>query len=62
MHAGLFVPTSDIDLVVMDSKCDNIQSGLKALATVLARKGVAKSIQVTGFGCKRSAYIGFQEI
>lgn len=40
------MPTSDIDLVVTDSMCGNIQNALRAVATALSRKGLAKSIQV----------------
>lgn len=44
------MPTSDVDLVIMDSKCDNIQAGLKALASILGRKNIAKGIQVSQWG------------
>jgi hypothetical protein len=44
--AGLYVPTSDIDLVVMDSRCTNIQDGLKAIASALVRRQLATKIQV----------------
>lgn len=44
--AGLYLPTSDIDAVVMGSGCTNIPQGLKALATALARKDLAKNMQV----------------
>lgn len=55
---GLYVPTSDVDLVIMDSGCRDITSGLKALAAALARKQVAKSIQVSEWrsGGKGLAY------
>lgn len=43
---GLYLPTSDLDAVILDSDCDDIASGLKALATALARRGVARNIQV----------------
>jgi non-canonical poly(A) RNA polymerase PAPD5/7 len=43
---GLYVPTSDIDLVILDSGCSNIQAGLKALATSRGKRVVAQSIQV----------------
>ncbi|GAX78006.1 hypothetical protein CEUSTIGMA_g5448.t1 [Chlamydomonas eustigma] len=44
---GLYVPTSDVDLVVLNTQID-VQTGLKALANQLSRKGVAKGIQVIG--------------
>lgn len=44
--AGLYLPTSDIDAVILDSGCDDIPSGLKALAKSLLRKGMAKNLQV----------------
>jgi hypothetical protein len=50
LPAGLYVPTSDVDLVVMDTKTD-VQTGLKALANLLSRKGVAKSLQVSSWVC-----------
>lgn len=45
---GLYLPTSDVDAVIMHSGCADIPSGLKALATSLARKGLAKNMQVRG--------------
>ena len=44
--AGLYLPTSDLDLVILDSGCTDIVSGLRALANCLVRKGLAKAIQV----------------
>jgi hypothetical protein len=46
VSTGLYVPTSDIDLVVMDSRCTNIQDGLKAIASALVRRQLATKIQV----------------
>jgi non-canonical poly(A) RNA polymerase PAPD5/7 len=43
---GLYLPTSDMDLVVTDSGCMDVRSGLRALAQALARKGMAKNMQV----------------
>ncbi|KAI3436347.1 hypothetical protein D9Q98_002400 [Chlorella vulgaris] len=43
---GLYLPTSDVDAVVMGSGCTDIPQGLKALATSLARKNMAKNMQV----------------
>ena len=43
---GLYLPTSDMDLVVTDSGCTDVRSGLRALAQALARKGMAKNMQV----------------
>lgn len=44
--AGLYVPTSDIDLVVEHSSHGNIVRALHALANGISRKGIAKSVQV----------------
>lgn len=44
--AGLYVPTSDIDLVVEHSSHGNIIRALHALANGISRKGIAKSVQV----------------
>ncbi|CAG9460115.1 unnamed protein product [Pedinophyceae sp. YPF-701] len=46
--AGLFLPTSDIDLVVLESGCGNVQSALQALANLLSRQGLARATQVIG--------------
>lgn len=43
---GLYLPTSDIDVVILDSGCGDTQSGLKALAKALAKEGIAKNLQV----------------
>eukprot|EP00798_Chlamydomonas_sp_ICE-L_P001683 gene1683-33079_t len=46
---GLYVPTSDVDLVILNSDASsNLQASLKALASSLHRKGVAQGIQVIG--------------
>ena len=42
---GLYVPTSDVDLVVLGTQVD-ILTGLRALANALTRKGIAKGMQV----------------
>ena len=44
--AGLYLPTSDLDLVILDSGCSDIVSGLRALAQYLVRKSLATDIQV----------------
>lgn len=46
--AGLYLPTSDLDLVILNSGCTDIPAGLKALANCLVRRDLAKSIQVGG--------------
>ncbi|MEW5313512.1 MAG: hypothetical protein WDW38_005075 [Sanguina aurantia] len=46
LHQGLYVPTSDIDLVVEHSSHGNIVRALHALANGISRKGIAKSVQV----------------
>lgn len=43
---GLYLPTSDIDAVVLNSGCTDIAAGLKALANALLRKQIAKNVQV----------------
>ena len=43
---GLYLPTSDIDAVILDSKCDDIKKGLKALARSLSVKGISVDLQV----------------
>lgn len=43
---GLYLPTSDVDAVVMGSGCTDIPQGLKALANALARRNMAKNMQV----------------
>ncbi|GHP03124.1 hypothetical protein PPROV_000187900 [Pycnococcus provasolii] len=43
---GLYLPTSDVDAVVMGSKVHDIPSGLKALAAMLMRRQMATNIQV----------------
>lgn len=44
--AGLYLPTSDIDLVVMDSGADDVKIALKALGNKLGNTGIATKIQV----------------
>lgn len=48
-YAGLYLPSSDMDIVVMDSQCGDIRSALKAVANSLVRKNMAKNIQVSIF-------------
>ncbi|KAL5989459.1 hypothetical protein ACLOJK_010351 [Asimina triloba] len=43
---GLYLPTSDIDVVILDSKVRTPQIGLQALSKALSQKGIAKKIQV----------------
>ena len=43
---GLFLPTSDLDLVIINSGCRDVSGGLRALANALTRKGMAKQMQV----------------
>ena len=42
---GLFLPTSDMDLVVTGSECGNVAQGLRALAQAFTRKGLVKNVQ-----------------
>ncbi|OVA14928.1 PAP/25A-associated [Macleaya cordata] len=43
---GLYLPTSDIDVVILDSKVRTPQIGLQALSRALSQRGIAKKIQV----------------
>ncbi|KAI3889975.1 hypothetical protein MKW92_037277 [Papaver armeniacum] len=43
---GLYLPTSDIDVVILDSKVRTPQMGLHALSKALSQRGIAKKIQV----------------
>ncbi|KAM3343346.1 terminal nucleotidyltransferase 4B [Capsicum galapagoense] len=43
---GLYLPTSDVDLVILGSEIRSPQIGLQALSRALSQKGVAKKIQV----------------
>ncbi|XP_056850139.1 uncharacterized protein LOC108828461 [Raphanus sativus] len=43
---GLYLPTSDIDVVILESGITNPQLGLKALSRALSQRGIAKSMQV----------------
>ncbi|KAJ7300053.1 hypothetical protein O6H91_Y086900 [Diphasiastrum complanatum] len=45
---GLFLPTSDVDVVILNSGCEVPQNGLKALATAFRRKSMVKNLQVIG--------------
>lgn len=43
---GLYLPSSDIDTVILNSGCSDVASGLKALGAALTRRGLARSVQV----------------
>ena len=43
---GLYLPTSDLDAVILGSGCTNIPAGLKALATSLARRALSRNMTV----------------
>ncbi|KAK9822646.1 hypothetical protein WJX81_003349 [Elliptochloris bilobata] len=43
---GLYLPTSDLDVVVVGSGCDDVRSALKALANSLVRRSMATNIQI----------------
>ena len=42
----LYLPTSDIDAVILNSGCNNIQTALRALAKSLSRKKLAENIVI----------------
>ena len=43
---GLYLPTSDLDAVILHSGCTDIPQGLKALAIALSRKKMVKNMQL----------------
>ncbi|XP_078431513.1 nucleotidyltransferase family protein [Wolffia australiana] len=45
---GLYLPTSDVDAVILNSKVQTPQMGLKALSRALSQKSIATKIQVIG--------------
>ncbi|ONK79222.1 uncharacterized protein A4U43_C01F4170 [Asparagus officinalis] len=45
-RTGLYLPTSDIDVVILDSKVKTPQIGLYALARALSQRNIAKKTQV----------------
>ncbi|KAK1275514.1 hypothetical protein QJS04_geneDACA022473 [Acorus gramineus] len=45
---GLYLPTSDIDAVILNSNVTTIQMGLRALSKALSQRSIAKKIQVIG--------------
>uniref|UniRef100_A0A1D1YHE9 polynucleotide adenylyltransferase n=1 Tax=Anthurium amnicola TaxID=1678845 RepID=A0A1D1YHE9_9ARAE len=45
-RTGLYLPTSDIDVVILDSKVKTPQMGLRALSRAISQKSVGKKIQV----------------
>ncbi|XP_020105988.1 non-canonical poly(A) RNA polymerase PAPD5 isoform X1 [Ananas comosus] len=45
-RTGLYLPTSDIDAVIIESKVKTPQVGLYALARALSQRSIAKKIQV----------------
>ncbi len=42
---GLYLPSSDIDAVILDSKCADIRQGLRVLAKSLSKKRLAVEVQ-----------------
>lgn len=46
MAAGLYLPTSDIDLVVMDSKSADVRTALYAVSRKLSERQIARDVQV----------------
>ncbi|CAN6483329.1 unnamed protein product [Victoria cruziana] len=47
-RTGLYLPTSDIDVVILNSNLDTPQIGLRALSRALSQRNLAKNIQVIG--------------
>lgn len=47
-QTGLYLPTSDIDVVILGSGIPKPQLGLQALSRALSQKGIARKIQVIG--------------
>ncbi|MED6109833.1 hypothetical protein PIB30_037222 [Stylosanthes scabra] len=47
-RTGLYLPTSDIDVVILKSGLPKPQIGLNALSRALSQRGMAKKIQVIG--------------
>ncbi|TYK20252.1 non-canonical poly(A) RNA polymerase PAPD5 [Cucumis melo var. makuwa] len=47
-QTGLYLPTSDIDVVILGSGIPKPQLGLQALSRALSQRGMAKKIQVIG--------------
>lgn len=47
LPAGLFLPNSDIDIVVVDSGTDSVVKRLQAIGSYLKRKDLAVNIQVS---------------
>ncbi|TYJ48492.1 hypothetical protein E1A91_A01G066100v1 [Gossypium mustelinum] len=45
-RTGLYLPTSDIDVVILESGIKNPQTGLYALSRALSQRGIAKMMQV----------------
>ncbi|KAL8167323.1 hypothetical protein V2J09_008822 [Rumex salicifolius] len=47
-RTGLYLPSSDIDVVILGSNIRTPQMGLQALSRALSQRGIAKKIQVIG--------------
>ncbi|XP_021754869.1 non-canonical poly(A) RNA polymerase PAPD5-like [Chenopodium quinoa] len=47
-RTGLYLPSSDIDVVILESNIKTPQLGLQALSRALSQKGIAKKMQVIG--------------
>ncbi|KAH7512543.1 hypothetical protein FEM48_Zijuj12G0101600 [Ziziphus jujuba var. spinosa] len=45
-RTGLYLPTSDVDVVILGSGIPTPQQGLQALSRALSQRGIAKKIQV----------------
>jgi non-canonical poly(A) RNA polymerase PAPD5/7 len=58
--SGLYLPTSDVDVVILNSGCVDVALGLKALASALARQGLATNFQVISKA--RVPIVKFREI
>ncbi|XP_076882499.1 uncharacterized protein LOC143530979 [Bidens hawaiensis] len=56
---GLLLPTSDVDMVILESHIQNPETGLRTISRTLHRRGLARNIQV--FGKARVPIIKFEE-
>ncbi len=51
---GLYVPTSDIDIVIMGTGANNVALALRALGNALQQRGLVRNLQVNPRACGAS--------